>query len=106
MRVSETLCWDCAKACGRCSWSSNFVPVDGWEAIPCGKSYEVVRCPEFEGDCRNMRVMSDQLARLLDVSVKTISRLSNCELIEKARGVGYRLTIDGTTKRLYYVEVM
>lgn len=27
-----TLCWSCAKACKKCSWSRNFEPVEGWEA--------------------------------------------------------------------------
>lgn len=60
----ETLCWQCVKACGKCSWSHNFTPVDGWVAKPrrmllhlgddgsfesakyC-QSYRVISCPEF-----------------------------------------------------------
>lgn len=53
---SDTICWDCKKAGGLCSWSSNHTPVEGWEAketwikfpekvVP---SYCVLRCPEFE----------------------------------------------------------
>lgn len=59
------LCWECEKACGRCSWSSSFTPVPGWNAKPTkiisytaiggGKrkkfyvdSYEIHDCPEFE----------------------------------------------------------
>ena len=52
----DTICWDCKKAGGLCSWSSNHTPVEGWEAketwikfpekvVP---SYCVLRCPEFE----------------------------------------------------------
>lgn len=54
----ETLCWKCAKNCGRCSWSENFTPVENWEAIPTKikdyynrghiDSYKVISCPEFE----------------------------------------------------------
>lgn len=54
-----TLCWDCAKNCGDCSWSHDFTPVEGWEAIPTKlqayghaegeiDSYKVIKCPEFE----------------------------------------------------------
>lgn len=56
-----TLCWTCGKACGRCSWSKNFTPVEGWKAIPTkihqrtweGKTYstdsfDVYECPEYE----------------------------------------------------------
>ena len=52
----DTICWECKKAGGLCSWSANHAPVEGWEAketwiklpekvVP---SYCVIRCPEFE----------------------------------------------------------
>ena len=59
----NTLCWNCEKACKKCSWSKNFIPVPGWKAIPtkisCGykykkkdphivDSFDVYECPEFE----------------------------------------------------------
>ena len=62
-REHDTLCWTCQKAAGKCSWSKNFTPVEGWVAIPTkiqdGKKYktkeprylhsfDVYRCPEFE----------------------------------------------------------
>ena len=54
----ETLCWQCANACGRCSWSSKaHKPVTGWTAerrdITVAnkpeplESYIVEFCPEF-----------------------------------------------------------
>lgn len=54
-----TLCWECDKACGRCSWSKDFTPVEGWKAIPTKirkrdnnygymDSFIVLECPEFE----------------------------------------------------------
>lgn len=70
-RYEHTLCWNCANACGNCSWSGydkaakrvRFQPVEGWVAIPQkilvnrernGKrvrqyetSYIVINCPEF-----------------------------------------------------------
>lgn len=63
--VRETLCWRCQKACGSCSWSHEFKPVEGWTAtrkdilapVDGGKryrryveSYIVHRCPEFVPD--------------------------------------------------------
>ena len=30
--LTETICWGCSKACGHCSWSKEFKPVDGWDA--------------------------------------------------------------------------
>ena len=57
-----TLCWSCKRATGSCSWSEDFTPVEGWEAIPTkvkvakskGRnktftdSYLVRKCPLFE----------------------------------------------------------
>lgn len=73
----DTLCWDCEKACGRCSWSKNFTPVEGWKAIPtkisCGyklggiphivDSFIVCECPEFEllGAIKRKLVMRNEL---------------------------------------------
>lgn len=57
-----SLCWDCRRAVGGCSWSRSFQPVEGWEAEPTrlalcreGKQYVtssfyVTRCPLFERD--------------------------------------------------------
>ena len=61
-----TLCSDCKKAVGRCSWSGVapdgktllFQPVTGWKAVKtkisgtcrgsnCMESYRVISCPEF-----------------------------------------------------------
>ena len=59
-----TLCWDCANACGDCSWSDYNVrrPVRGWDAIRRDltkkdgenvESYIVLHCPEFIRDAEN-----------------------------------------------------
>lgn len=56
---APTLCWDCAKAMLGCSWSREFIPVEGWTAEPtvlhsgnAGQtdSYVVHKCPEFVRD--------------------------------------------------------
>lgn len=52
---SNTLCWDCKNASGRCSWSQSFTPVEGWQArkthvngnVGDGQSYLVEMCPLF-----------------------------------------------------------
>lgn len=54
--LNDTICWECKKSGGLCSWSHASVPVEGWEAkdtwvkfpekvVP---SYCVLRRPEFE----------------------------------------------------------
>ena len=55
-----TLCWCCANAINDgCSWSKNFIPVEGWRAIPtiiiegAGRkkhSFKVIECPKFIQD--------------------------------------------------------
>ena len=54
----RTICWDCKKATGACSWSHELAPVPGWEAIErpikiqdhYETTYLVCKCPEFERD--------------------------------------------------------
>ena len=51
-----TKCWTCKNACGGCSWSREFIPVDGWEAKKTfhpsngkfAESYYIKSCPEYE----------------------------------------------------------
>jgi hypothetical protein len=82
-----TLCWRCAKACGKCSWSDgSFVPVKGWKAEPTkiwvdhspkysrreGKrkdrylrridSFRVIECPEFVSDKDQYKMRDDERA--------------------------------------------
>lgn len=56
---SKQPCWTCKKACGGCSWSSEFKPVKGWKAkktkIKCEEgrysdSYKIIYCPEYIPD--------------------------------------------------------
>lgn len=56
--TKTTICWDCKKALGKCSWSNGTArPVEGWTAIPTkirvqkgqnNDSYIVLECPLFE----------------------------------------------------------
>ena len=56
-RAEPTLCWNCANACGDCSWSDHWKhePVPGWKAsrVPIKMNggyqttYIVHECPEF-----------------------------------------------------------
>jgi hypothetical protein len=55
------ICFDCAHACGGCSWSARFEPVPGWTAEPVKiryynthegpkftRTYRITACPQFE----------------------------------------------------------
>lgn len=62
----DSICWDCKNAVPGekrgCSWSREFRPVEGWEALrrdirpakrrrrtpSMQESYRVLRCPRFE----------------------------------------------------------
>lgn len=57
---SPSVCERCSNACGKCSWSSDFVPVKGWVAVPTKiqsntlkeytDSFYIVWCPQFAED--------------------------------------------------------
>ena len=59
----ETKCLTCRNCFGGCSWSFEFIPVDGWKAIKThipsngeyAESYKVIECPEYIPDkkCKN-----------------------------------------------------
>ena len=46
-RGKGTLCWVCQNCFGGCSWSSEYIPVEGWKAKTTTASYLVLSCPEF-----------------------------------------------------------
>ena len=60
--AKEQLCWDCKNACAnQCCWMRNCTPVPGWDAKVVarkksdqgqylGKSYFIVKCPNFVKD--------------------------------------------------------
>ena len=54
-RAAEQLCWSCANAGGKCSWSNCFKPIPGWDAEPVVtkdnegdiSTYKIKGCPQF-----------------------------------------------------------
>lgn len=54
----HSLCELCRNACGKCSWSADLIPVDGWTAEETVlselynplRSYHVSACPLFQAD--------------------------------------------------------
>jgi hypothetical protein len=65
--MRETLCWECARATGGCSWSREFIPVKGWKAKKTKikderyyryySSYLVLKCPLFVPDDFSKNIM-------------------------------------------------
>lgn len=93
MKQNKTLCWICQKAGGLCSWSKNFTPVEGWEAIPteitsyttggtkrarerikvCYGSYNIIKCPEFEL-LETVKLSEIERAKWLDLIARNMSK--------------------------------
>ena len=49
--TKEQLCWTCQKACGDCSWSSCFQPVEAEKVHrKTYDSYRIEKCPEYVPD--------------------------------------------------------
>lgn len=50
----EQLCWTCQNATGGCSWSKNFAPIEGWDAVSTTvdgeDTYFIKNCPQYEQD--------------------------------------------------------
>ena len=82
-----TLCWDCQKATGKCSWSEKLIPVEGWTAEPTYTassdmhSYRVIECPEFVRDKPKKRVKEDPVK-------PTTDRIRNFRCGECGRVIG------------------
>lgn len=101
----STLCWKCAKYCGKCSWSESFTPVEGWEAIPVKvdvgsngvsvlkDTFRVVTCPQFESDV-------EKYAKAVCKIPKTIEN-PNLEVIEQINFI--KKTLHISQKDLAYL---
>lgn len=59
MYSKDQLCFSCKNACGSCSWSKNYTPVEGWTAKEHFierdniHTYQINKCPQyiFDGLC-------------------------------------------------------
>lgn len=79
----KQLCWNCKKCLKQCSWSRDFKPIEGWQAIPVIikgakprykiKSFKIISCPEFEGE--EPKPLNKDCARFLGVSERMFYRL-------------------------------
>lgn len=83
MKCSETLCWTCDKAIGKCPWSIKFQPVDGWTAEPTIinspgfgqiKSFKIIACPMYKKEQTTYKTNAEKAAEL-GVSVRHYYRI-------------------------------
>lgn len=86
-------CWYCTKACGGCSWSKNYTPIDGWvaEETICDRfidyrgvnithSYKILHCPELVDERieylkKNTHLRPYQIAIDLHCTISNAKRL-------------------------------
>ena len=63
------ICWMCQNSTGKCSWSRELKPVEGWEAEPTiirnkdgdiYDSYKITYCPQFINDCTFKEILYDK----------------------------------------------
>ncbi len=107
----ETLCWECAKSCGECSWAREFKPVEGWEAKPTTikgegykyRSYRVISCPQFQPDKKRI-ITYAEIAKLLEKSERTLFRWSINDIQAAAKAKGYNLKYNWADKIWYEIR--
>ena len=69
--LQKSICNNCARSVGFCSWSSKLEPVEGWDAVqsydPDGKpySYCVRKCPLYMADGETSKERKKQRKQLL-----------------------------------------
>ena len=72
-------CWNCKKYLKGCSWSRDFKPIENWTAIATNikgnkkPSYNIIYCPEFEGE--DPKPLVKEMAMYLGVNVRTYYRM-------------------------------
>lgn len=67
-----SLCWNCGKYAGGCSWSDHLEPVKGWtaESTQEGKTWHVKACPEYKRGSKVQCTNTDAAERLVIAAAK------------------------------------
>ncbi len=108
--MRETLCWECKKATGGCSWADSLEPVEGWEATPTEvygetyTSYCVTSCPQFKLDDKRT-ITVKEIAEILNMNIRVLFRRLKAkpELIkEQLKNKGYELMVIINKERHFY----
>lgn len=106
-----TLCWQCRKATGGCTWADELKPVEDWEAEATvikgdgytENSYHVKSCPEFEPDKRQI-ITLERVAEMIGVSERTVYRWNVNDITERAKQRGYNLKYNWADKIWYEIR--
>jgi hypothetical protein len=111
--MKNTLCWTCKKCYGQCSWSANFIPVEGWQALPTtlnnntyvDTSYLVIKCPEYVDDkSEKYRLLpKTEIGEILGISYRTVYRYSNEGLLYMLKKRNINVVYD-TENRHFYID--
>ena len=112
IQQKDTLCWQCKKACGKCPWSKNFKPIDGWEAIKSNykyngliyDTYKVINCPKF---VKFYDILTrPQLANRLSIPERIIPYLSNSNIKRMCEEQGIKILIDKNSRGRMFYELL
>ena len=112
---NSTICWSCKNACGKCSWSSNFTPIDGWVAKPTkiktdyatdGSiiSYIVLDCPQYNKDIDEPLTRTEFVMKKYGISERAYYRWVRNGLITKDGEPLDQERINKTLRRKNYGE--
>lgn len=115
--MKETICWNCQKATGKCSWSAEGKKIKGWKATPTKiksatahhidiDSFIVHKCPLFlKDDPKVRRVLSKELAQIFSYSRSNISKMETDKILNKASLKGIKLFAEQVkSKRYFYTK--
>jgi hypothetical protein len=103
-KYSDTMsiCMHCKNAVGNCSWSENFRPVNGWNAVPSCyiddditvKSYKVISCPLYQPDRPSKygyEISTSTIAKLCGMSLRTAQRATEQRLNKILQKLGLKV---------------
>lgn len=108
--IRETICWNCKNAVMGCSWSKEFVPVDGWEAeykpvlTSDGSnrrlvdSYLVTECPLYAPDREPEKPKEEKPAKVVDPTDFGVKhKTMRMDIVEcKQKGMKYKEITEAT----------
>lgn len=98
----ETKCWSCKNANGKCSWSKNFQPVEGWTAIKTiipsdnEESYLVYKCPNYVLDKTMLSV--EQISKILHISIRSFYKLGEQKVLMRLQKLHYDVILTNENK--------
>ena len=93
VKYRKGTCFLCAKACGLCSWSYDYEPIEGWDASPYYDrsdrlwSYDIKYCPEYAPDWQRRKSTDEMDTNGAVLLIEAIARCAREDyLLSGAQG--------------------